>query len=309
MNNLLAEYGLAGAQTRVLKRSENLTLLVYTPSGRFVLRVSPAGTPLARIEAELSWQDALRRDTELLTARPVANLRDALVTEWRPSPALPARQCVLFEWVAGAPIGAHVSPSLTTRLGTVMATLHRHARAYTPARAGTFVGPRYDAAWLTGAGSWWSERAVEDLGEQRCAGLTGPIEAVARLLKARGEAHDAFGIIHGDLHPANVLAGDDGTTVIDFECLALGDYLFDMAVTELELLDEADSDELIRQFRSGYAAATGVPLTTLEPAGLMRVAAGVALIEWLYGRAPPAERTARMRGVPALLTNMQRAAA
>lgn len=315
MDDLFAEYGLAGARARVVKRSEHLTLEVETPNAppgaKLVLRVSPPDTPRQRLTEELAWLGALRRDTSLITANPIANLSDALITEWRPSPAVAPRPCVLFEWIEGAPVAAAMSPAAAHRIGATIATLHRHSRGYTASRRAGYVGPHYDPDWLIGDGSWWSERARADLGQQRCAGLAGPIEAAARLIEARGEPGESYGLIHGDLHPTNIIARDDGFAVTDFQCLGLGDHLLDLAVTELDLLaaDTDDGVELVRQLRSGYAAELNVPVASLEAAGLMRVAAGVVYLEWLYRRAQPAERAAKMRGVPELLRRMEQAAA
>ncbi|HRE26528.1 MAG TPA: phosphotransferase, partial [Anaerolineales bacterium] len=69
----LAPYGLTDARVRLLARHTNTLYRVDTADGRYVFRVSAPGLRTEReVASELSWLNALRRDTDLVVPEVVA---------------------------------------------------------------------------------------------------------------------------------------------------------------------------------------------------------------------------------------------
>ena len=308
---ILSAYGLTGSRVSALKSSEDLTVRIDTSAdASFALRLCGPDTGTSRLDEELAWLTALRRDTDIAVPEVVSNLAGELVTPWPPPPATPKRFGVVFRWLEGEPIARHMAPEAAASVGVVMARLHQHSRDHTPRRLGSFGGAyRFDANWLSGPTSWWQTRASRDLGDDVFARLVPAVEATATVLRERAASSGNVGIIHSDLHFGNVLIlGDGRLGVIDFAGLALGDYLLDAAVTELELLDYDDGIAWVETFRNAYAAQIGAPGFLGESVTLLRVAAGLVFLEWLFSAALPAERSEKSKWVPEVVSRMQVAA-
>ena len=141
-------------------------------------------------------------------------------------------------------------------VAAAMAALHR-----APAPQGT---PRLRPAGL-----------LDQIAGERLARITSTlpdlaprIEALARRLRAHVPADDgAAATLHGDLHPANVLVGEPGLSLIDFDDLRAGPPAHDLATFAGRLiligLKEGRGEEAI-------AAAASLP-------GLYRECGGVQI--------------------------------
>lgn len=144
------------------------------------------------------------------------------------------RLCVLFDWIDGQPVCRKMSSKVAVAIAQAMAQLHQNALVYRPKK---YIGPKYDLNWLCGADSWWQTRARDDAGNHTYCQLVPAIEKAALAMSRLGEGEEQFGLIHSDLHFANVLKSSEGYAVIDFEACALGHFIFGLAVTEMKFMD------------------------------------------------------------------------
>jgi Ser/Thr protein kinase RdoA (MazF antagonist) len=91
----------------------------------------------------------------------------------------------------------------------------------------------------------------------RCREVHSKIRAVQRLL---GQGPETFGLIHGDLHQENYLFHQGQVRAIDFDDCGYGHYVYDIAVTLLNVRGR-DSTPLLREsFLAGYRSIR--PLST-----------------------------------------------
>src|SRR5260370_576343 len=100
--------------------------------------------------------------------------------------------------------------------------------------------------------SGWPSASACSPRRQRCAGPAGGTRARSRAVIDRHPELDAVVgpyvdqmlathrcLVHGDYSPKNVLLGDDGLWVLDFEVGHLGDPVFDVAFLLNHLLLKA----------------------------------------------------------------------
>ncbi|ADV66265.1 phosphotransferase enzyme family protein [Deinococcus maricopensis] len=284
----LHPYGLSGAPFTVLRTLGNVVARVDTPDGPRGLRVCRSSVTRERLHEEFRVLAAARA-AGLDVPEPLPDVTGD------PLPRAQGRDVALFRWVPGEGAGAHMSEAVAAQLGTLSAHLHAALRAL--GQPHPWYGPTHDAAWLSGPASWWATRADRDLGAHACARMAPAIAACAQHL-----AHHAaeMQVIHADLHFGNALVRADGTVAaIDFDMCAVGLPAFDLAVTEGEFEDFDHPDALKAAFRGAYAAASGAPYP--QGVALMRVAASVAFLEWVFTSANDEVRTQKLRWVPRLI--------
>lgn len=290
---VLEQYGLEKASLMVLNDFGNTVLRVDLDSRRYSVRVCLPSVTRERLEAELDWLEALRRDTDLIVPNPVLNASGERIT------ALSDRLAVVFRWVGGKPVSEHMSREAARDIGALMARLHNHARTYRPEHVS---GLRFDLAWLNGPNSWWTTRAARDLGED-FSQLEPCIAFCASIMEKLETSSEHFGLIHSDLNFGNILVHNDWFRVIDFEACGMGYFLMDLGVTEIEFLDYEDGPDLVASFRSVYSV---VRRTKLEPSDLaaFRIAGCVVYLEWLFTNPNDRVRQEKMRWVPRTLALM-----
>jgi Ser/Thr protein kinase RdoA (MazF antagonist) len=247
----LARYGLAGARVVPLLHGHNAVFrVVARPGERYVLRLyRPDTGNAAEIRSELLWLQALRRDTDLAVPEPVP-AKDGELVLAAAGPSMPdPRPCVLLRWMDGRFL-YNVAPSRERlrRIGAFIAGLHRHAERFEPPPG--FVRDRQDADSLLGG--WDTD---PDARRRTWDGAPGPLtmadeslleRAVERLRPAAEglrPAPDTFGLIHADLHPANVLLHRGEVRAIDFDDCSFGYFAYDLAVF-LCHLEEQDWPDL-----------------------------------------------------------------
>lgn len=248
---LLEQYGWREPRLEVINRSENTTYRV-SGTGRpdEILRVCPpAYRSEAEIESELAWMDALRADAGISTPKAVRT-RDGrriahLITGRGAAP------CVVFELLAGIEPAEDALPDWFDRLGEICARIHRHAQDWR--RPAGFVRRRLDWDSLVGAAAVWGPWQIAPGLDAAAVRVLERTSAALRERVARyGSDGERFGLIHGDLRLANLLANGDELHVIDFDDCATSWHLFDLA-TALSLIEDlAVAAELVRRWLVAY---------------------------------------------------------
>lgn len=256
----LAQYSIEPKRLRLVGGFTNVIFRVDTPAGRFALRVDlHQDHSDGDVENELTWLEAIERDTDLDVCRyvPARTGRSYVYAEAAGVPG--QRRCVLFEWIPGRPLSDHLSEANYHRLGKLSAGLHRHGK--------TVVPPHPPLTW--DRVFYWPEEVdpvvifdpemAEHLGRGRRKILEQAIQliepAFARL--DRGDRQ----VIHGDLHPDNVHVWHNRLIAFDFEDITWGHPVQDVATTLFYERTNPAYPDLRAAFADGYRSVASWPVS------------------------------------------------
>jgi Ser/Thr protein kinase RdoA (MazF antagonist) len=284
----LPAYGLPpDAPLTLLNRSENETWA----AADFVLRLHrPGYHSRDEIAAELAWLGALQGLPGLRAVRPVPGAQG-------PVTAVDGRFVVAFARLSGQVLqpGDDLARWFAP-LGEITARLHRHSRAWT--RPPGFVRKRWDADTILGPAPHWGHwRQAQGLDRPGAALLARATAALAGRLRTHGSGSDRFGLIHADLRLANLIADDDGLTVIDFDDCGFGWWAFDLAAALSFIETDPRLPDLIARWAEGYARIAPLPDAERALIPALILLRRVQLTAWLATRAD--SDTAQSFGGPA----------
>lgn len=186
--------------SRLSGGSVNRSYSVFTPAGRFVLRLS--GGPDAWLMADRSVERELHRISS------EAGIAPRIVH------ADPRDRWLITEYVVGR---LWMEPDFANaeRLALLGATLRRLHRLPAPA-CGRIDLPQVLAGY--------AERIGAEAGD-----LAGYLERAGAAWWVSGGAQREVAIVHHDLHGSNLIENAQGLILIDWECAAVSDPLLDVA--------------------------------------------------------------------------------
>ena len=255
----LSQFGVEAVATTFVSASENIVYRVDARDGeRYALRVHRSGYhQLAELESELSWVGSLA-DGGIDTPRPLVTLTGEAYATVPYGTDGDTRQVGVAEWVDGEPLDAFLAredsrlEETYRKLGEVVARMHLHAIGFTP-RPG-FVRHRLDGEGILGEDPWWGPFwHVPEFSASEAARVLEVREGLRRRLASYGTGPDAFGLIHADLVPSNALVRSDGSVApIDFDDLAFGYFLYDLAVPLSELVGQERFPAVRDALLAGY---------------------------------------------------------
>ena len=206
--------------------------------------------------AETEWLAALAAETGLTVPVPVAT-RDGAPFVTVEVPGVPdPRNVVVFSWLEGGPLGERLTTPIMRAYGALSAHLHVHGAGHRPSTPGAL--PRFDRL------SPFDEPFVLFEAEQplmppaRRAVFTAAAELVEEEIEALRRGGEPMRVLHGDLHPWNVMASRRGLAPFDFEDLMWGWPVQDVA-TSLYYLQGSDLDGRVTSFREGYETVAAWP--------------------------------------------------
>jgi len=284
--------GTEGGRSRLLNHSENHSFRVdISDKPAFVLRVHRAGYQSRRsIESELSWLDAIGRDTKVKVPQPLTG-RDGERVQDIPFGQNETRLAVLFAFEKGEePTADQDLTALFSRLGETAAILHDHARTW--AFGKEIERPRWTSASMLDPDGLWGDWRV-------APGVDGPIadtlhaaDAVLRReLAAYGEGSDRFGLIHADMRLANLLVAGDQLTVIDFDDCGFGWHLYDCAAALSFIDTEPRALGLQQAWIEGYRRIRDLGAEHIAMLPAMMLLRRMVLLAWIgtHGETPLAQ--------------------
>ena len=241
----LDSYGLADARVSLLKQAFNTTFRVVDPGGvKLALRVG-ARERIHTDETE-AVETALRADTDIDVPLPIANRSGSNVTR-ASVPGVPEpRTCVLFGWARGRRLGEELTVERMHAAGALLARLHEHGTTFAGGhRQPVIVGDNMPMFRLP-------DRIPRD--DAQYGSLFD--EAVARAQSAIDALWEhpphAPHILHGDLHPNNILVWRDRLVPIDFQDALWGFEIQDVAIATMFLGYHGDPEPLAAALRTGY---------------------------------------------------------
>lgn len=282
----LAGYNLSFIKLKPLRHWENTVFGVDDGSEKYALRIHRPNFIKGAdyVRSELEWLSALTRDTDLMVPRPITTYHGDSFVEASCDGVPGTRCCVVFRWVEGRfRHPDQLTAASIEKVGTFMAQLHLHATHFTP--SADFVRPLQDYVdadskpMLNGLDLATQLCSVED-----AAFLRSTYRQLQRALNTIGREPEKFNLIHADLHPWNYLFHQGEVRAIDFDDCGWGHFMYDIAVSLLELEYRQDFLHLKEAFFKGYR---GIRPLTKEDGDLLPVffaARRLWLMAWTAGR-------------------------
>jgi len=265
----LASYGLEDARLQFVQYGENVIYRVDAPMpvttdhpvyfpNRYVLRIHGMDDAEATA-SELAWLAALNQEAGLPVPAPVTASDGWLVVRIA-TPGIPHGRVVsLLRWLDGKKIQKGLRPGQLTALGEAVARLHAFSAAWRLPDG--FTRPTWD--WEAQLGGSLFEHSREELVESMPVAFREPFEIVSaqarQAMAVLGQGADAFGLIHADLYPENVLYQSGRALPIDFEDCGFGYWMWDIAVALCTWAWGSDWVPMRDAFRAGYERFHSLP--------------------------------------------------
>ena len=246
----LAHHAIDVTSMRLVHDGFNATFRVDGSSGggrpaRWALRLNTRGArAAAETAAELAWLDSLGHAGEVRVARVVRDLDD------RPMVVVPSEPlgrdvvAVVFEWLPGRLLPEDPRPVEIRRLGRLTALLHAHGERWRPP-ADTSLG-RIDDARMGLDDHLADHPALDATQRSVIREVSDRAAATFDALRSRHQGH----VIHGDLHPGNLMTAAGTLSVLDFDDCGISHPLHDLAITAYHLRPNAADHELVRGYES-----------------------------------------------------------
>ena len=273
---------LAGAQGRLINHSENHTFLFSAPQGdAYCLRVHrPDYQSRSNIESELTWLEALHRQTELTIPEPIVGGNGRLLQRFTTASG-DTHHAVLFHFIAGhEPSPDSNLVDLFSVLGGYAAGLHGHAIEWQ--RPAGFERQAWTAEAILDADGLWGDWRV-------APGVTVEVHAVLdraqSLLRQRlsdyGTGPDRYGLIHADMRLGNLLVEGDQVCLIDFDDCGLCWFGYDFAAAVSFHETHKAVPALKTAWLEAYRAIRPLSAEDVEMLDSMVMLRRLALLAWI----------------------------
>jgi Ser/Thr protein kinase RdoA (MazF antagonist) len=243
----LARYAVDVTSVRIVQHEFNTTCRVEGSldgvAGRWALRLNAQGlrSP-AETAAEVAWLDALRHETDIQVAAVVRSTAGEAMVSVPSEPLARDVVTVLFEWLPGRLVAEEPHPAVVRRLGRLTALLHAHAEHW-QSPAARALG-RIDDARM-GLDDHLAHLPMLDAGQRSIVReVAERADETFSALRSRHGGH----VIHGDLHPGNLMTAAGTLSVLDFDDCGISHPLHDLSITAYYLRPA----ELEGALRAGY---------------------------------------------------------
>lgn len=256
----LEQYDIGVERLRLINNETNCTFRVDATDGRtFALRISlPDVHSLDAIQAEIDWQRAIVRETDIPVPHPIPSRSGGYIVTAGARGVPEERHCVLFSWLHGRTLEDVASPESFRQFGALVARLHRYGKEYRPPnpeaiRSQETLYPFGDREMLLkrSTAELFPPSTYETFLEMR--------RAVQRELDWLFSRNDPPQVLHGDLHLWNVLSYRGKLQPIDFEDVSRGYPVRDVAISLYYSARKAAFPELKVAFREGYETIAAWP--------------------------------------------------
>ncbi len=240
---------------------------------------------------EISWLEALAQQTDLVIPEPIA-ARDGSTIQELPDKLHDTDCCVLLKWVPGKHFYKEFTSSHLFQVGRFAGELHNQSEHYV--RQVNF--PENRSACYPELENWMKKECPhpEWFSAEDCQILAIAAARLHQALDNIGRNPTQYGLIHGDLHVANILIHSGEAGVIDFSDCGWGHHMFEIAAILMYLkypmmgnvAGDVPYNELFSGLMKGYASVRNLPENweqTLDDFILMRI---FVTLDWMVGYWP-----------------------
>lgn len=288
----LDAYGMKDAKLTFLRHFANTTYRLDVPDpraqheegsiydpDRYLLRVLIANS-WDYAMGEMTWLAALSDGACLAVPAPVPTRDGELMTRIK-TPGIPDGRIVsVMRWIEGRKPMKPLPISLYHPWGKRVGRLHAFAAAWQPPKG----FKRYIWDWDGLFGKRYLGDGVHGLVGRMPENIQEPFRIISREVKsvmgALGTGPDAYGMVHGDMYPDNILVKGDDLRIIDFEDCGFGYWLWDIAIA---LENDPWTEGWYQRrdaFLDGYTQVHPIPQSQLQHLDLFLAADYATTILW-----------------------------
>ncbi len=271
---------------KLLAFSENATYLVYDPKTDEKLCVLRVGRPgyhtYEEYVSEIKWLRQINDYTPLKVANPIAAKDGSYIQkiDYKGTTYF----CIATEYLTGKMLNSDDSPEASLKhyetLGETTAYLHRQTEIWNGTKDikrchwdfDTLIGPH--AIW----GNW---RDYPEMNPEAQSVLERCCEIIKRRLENYGKTPQNYGVIHADLHEANIIVEGDTVKVIDFDDFGFGWHLHDLAGAFTMIEDQEDVPDLVNAWLDGYRKVLPFTDTDFVEIDTFLMQRRIQLLAWL----------------------------
>ena len=233
----------------------NMLFFLDAEDTRFTLRLHRAGTPIHKIRSEIYWLQVLCNTGRVKTLSPVPG-RDGQMIQFLSPNDLPSRYATVYDWIPGETLNAlsaaEKTPELIRSLGIMVGRMHDVSQ--TLELPHWFTRPRYDIDWVTSRVEKALGNDSMDYSQEERTKISALPSRFSRFAAEQGEGRDAFGLIHSDLEPHNIIVSEGQPYPIDVLQFGFGYYLSDILAISRHL---SEDEQAI--FFGGYQEIRSLP--------------------------------------------------
>jgi len=291
---VLGRYAFKHRQIEHLVTHSNVMFRVVADNGnQMVLRV---GTPHANyrsnIVIEVSWLDAIRKETGLDVVQPIATSDGELIVDEFDESIEKERACVLFSWVPGRPMGDGSGSFAYRLLGSMCASLQHHGRTWMP--------PTPERMRLWDEVFYYRQDFDPVIIQNPKYGhlFTGPRAATIRkaIQLAQRVLDDSYAkavpqVVHGDLHEWNVHIASSRLYALDFEDLMWALPAQDASICLYSSRNSEMKEDIRAAFRKGFESIAPWPIVDESQLDGFHAARQIMLMNYA-GRTLPVDEAA-----------------
>jgi Ser/Thr protein kinase RdoA (MazF antagonist) len=285
-------YGMGDAHLELIKYGENIIYRVDLPSvnkassesspyfpNRYVLRIHAMGDQEA-IASEFTWLMALSQEAGLTVPAPVPTPDGRLLVTIN-TPGIPNGRVVsLMRWLEGRRIHRDFHPQHLSALGKAVAAMHNFSAGWKPPAG--FARPVWD--WDSLLGGSFFNHPLDELLHSLPTNIQEPFQQISsdirQTMDSLGKGVDAFGLIHADLYPENVLFKGREAYLIDFEDCGYGCWMWDIAVALCSWAWGDDWEHMRDAFREGYDLVRVLPEAQWDQLDLFVATQFATIVIW-----------------------------
>ncbi len=290
----LPHWNLQQSKIELLKHRENSVFKITNREDKkFVLRIHRHGYHSDQeLQSEINWMRAL--SSQAIDTPAIIPTKSGIdfTIETNPQTGL-SHQVSLLSWVEGTAfdhlgrVELGVKQELIKRyrlLGEHAAKLHNQSSQWQLPDG--FVRPSWDSEGLLGEnplwGRFWRHPVVTN---KQLKQIQKARVVLQSLLKQIGQDKAHYGLIHADFLPENILVGEDGLRLIDFDDCGFGWHLFEMATSLFPHINQPFFDDLVQAYATGYRTKRELTEEHLELLPAFIMMRGFTYLGWLKTRA------------------------
>jgi len=266
---LLAQYGIQANEITNANHGFNSTFKVVAQGNSYALRINLGSSKSANeILAEMQWLEAL--DGEVSAPRPVKTTSGELYTSAFFPPLNQNFNAVMFHWLEGEEVGDKPTKEQLFAIGQAMAKLQVFAKDL------TFTTPAFLPKInnsLLQAKDLLRPNQPKQIDDELYGLLMKALEISDAVLERLSETTPLLAI-HADLHAGNIIQGDKGISVIDFDDAGMGLPIQDLSINALYLREDKEREKYVAE---GYASIAELPKVSEEDFEVLVMARALCL--------------------------------